>query len=225
MEKRKAMEPLTPLKSFEEIGEKCIKLAKERAISLEPWGTQQAPVFTIERMHLPSRYRDCSFENFQGNDKLISRIKAMAEKGESLVLTGNTGCGKTHLAIASLRCGIEAGKIGPGAIFIPVPELLLKIRSCFRDGATESEEELINRYGICPVLILDDLGAEKTSEFSIATLELILDRRVREDRQTILTTNLTLEEIEGKLSARIASRLSIMNPVKINMPDWRKRRG
>lgn len=199
-------------------------MARERASTfpdesfvMEPEGGRP---LTINSFDIPRRYRDCSFDNFIGNDKLVEKVMAMS--GESIVLTGNTGCGKTHLAIAAMRHGIERGAIGIGAIFIPVPELLLKIRSSFREGARETEADVIDRYAGCSCLILDDLGAEKTSEYSIATMELIIDRRYRSEAQTIITTNLSLLDIEEKLSARIASRLSEMNPIKINMPDYRK---
>lgn len=214
------------MKSIEEIGSRCLRLARERAEKHSPLQKQKPVVyrFTIDQVFLPARYRNCSFETFKGNDPLVKRVKASMDRDESLVLIGNTGCGKTHLAIAAMRHGVDTGKMGPGLIFIPVPELLLKIRATFRDGARETEEEIIDRYSRCPFLVLDDLGAEKTSEFSIATLELIINRRVMEDIQTVITTNLTLDEIEEKLSARIASRLVEMNCIKIAMPDYRKRR-
>jgi DNA replication protein DnaC len=73
-------------------------------------------------------------------------------------------------------------------------------------------------------LCLDDLGAEKTTEYAITTLYLIIDRRIRNEMQTIITTNLSLDEIEATLGARIASRLAEMKIIKINMPDYRKKR-
>jgi DNA replication protein DnaC len=229
LEKRKVTESPIPLKSidFQEIGNRCAAMARERAERRPlPTGNTGEIVyyrFTMTDFRIPSRYRECAFDNFQGNDKLVDRIRTAMGRDESLVLIGNTGCGKTHLAIAAMRYLVDAERIGAGSTFIPVPELLLKIRATFREGAGETEEEVIDRYSKCRFLILDDLGAEKTTEFSIATLELIINRRVMEDKQTIITTNLSLDEIEGKLSARIASRLSEMNCVKITMPDYRKR--
>ena len=91
-------------------------------------------------------------------------------------------------------------------------------------GGAESEDEIISRYSEIPVLVLDDLGAEKVSEFAITTLYIILDRRIRECRKTIITTNLSKEEIDATFGARIASRLGGMENIKINMPDYRKNR-
>ena len=180
---------------------------------------------------VPRAYNQCGFDSFKGNEKLVADMKELALQRRSMVLRGNTGCGKTHLAIAvakntatrDQRC--RGGAYVPGAIFTTAPELLLKIRSSFRDDSIESEEYVIDYHTACELLVLDDLGAEKTSEFAITTLYLILDRRIREDKQTVITTNLTPEEIEQTFGSRIASRLSAMENIKINMPDYRKKRG
>lgn len=162
-------------------------------------------------------YKDCSFEKYTGNDKLVAFLKEISKSDNSVVLRGPTGCGKTHLAISIIK------EQHGSSFFITVPDLLLKIRSSF-NGGVESEEEIIKQFSNIETLILDDLGAEKTSEYSITTLYVILDRRIRECRQTIITTNLTQVEIEQTFGARIASRLSAMENIKINMPDHRKRR-
>ncbi|MGV8059794.1 MAG: ATP-binding protein [Smithellaceae bacterium] len=162
-------------------------------------------------------YQGCSFETFSGNKKLVNDLRQISVDRKNVILRGNTGSGKTHLSVSMIR-GVQEAK------FVTVPDLLLKIRSSFNGGA-ESEEEIIRRFSEIEVLVLDDLGAEKTSEYSITTLYLILDRRIRDCRQTIITTNLNQLEIEETFGARIASRLSGMENIKINMPDYRKKRG
>jgi len=178
---------------------------------------------------IPKAYIDCSFDNFNGNQKLIKDLTSLSSMAKNIVLRGNTGCGKTHLAIAiSKLIPVQSHDswmtIIPGAIFTTAPELLLKIRSSFREGAKETEEQLIDYYSGCDLLILDDLGAEKNSEFAITTLYIIIDRRIREEKQTIITTNLSQQEIDQVFGARISSRLSSMQNIKINMPDYRKNR-
>lgn len=191
------------------------------------------PEDKIKAYHVPTKYIECSLANFTGNKKLITECEKYKEGG--LVLAGNTGCGKTHLAVAALREMIKAdiiketkldryGDFLPGAEMITVPDLLLKIRSSFKENSEATEEQIINHFSKIPVLILDDLGSEKTTEYAISTLYIIIDRRDREGLSTIITTNLTLGEIEKKLDARIASRLSGMKTIKINMPDYRKKR-
>ena len=68
------------------------------------------------------------------------------------------------------------------------------------------------------------MGAEKTTDWSITTLYIILDRRYRNNKPTLITTNLNLKEIENNLGSRIASRLSESLIVPINMLDFRKKR-
>jgi len=169
------------------------------------------------------KYQPCSFDNFQGGDRLKRTLRDMVVNGESVILCGGTGCGKTHLAVAMMGVYLETATI-IDALFITTPDLLLEIRSSFTDKATMTEKELVERFSSRPFMVLDDLGAEKPTEHTIATLSLILDRRIRQERQTIITTNLTVEEIEAYTNARIASRISEMKNVTVKMPDYRKRR-
>jgi DNA replication protein DnaC len=93
---------------------------------------------------------------------------------------------------------------------ISVPDLLLEIRECFSGRTGDSESSLIEKYTGRKCLILDDLGPEKSSEWSIQTLYSIIDRRYRDVRQTLVTSNLTLDEIAEKVGDRIASRIAGM---------------
>ena len=189
------------------------------------------------RQSIPAKYLKSSFSTFQNNEKLIKECREYKDGG--LVLYGNTGCGKTHLAVSilrnlyenNLRKSLESNDgywiplpVGVTMRFKPVPDLLMEIRSSFQENAVKTEEQIIHEYATIPFLILDDLGSEKTSEFSITTLYIIIDRRDRELMPTVITTNLNNKEIEDKLGARIASRLAGMKNIKINMPDWRKKR-
>lgn len=185
------------------------------------WELQNQPEKWLQDYGVPRKYLDCSFESFERNSKLVSDCKKYKEGG--LVLSGITGSGKTHLSVAILRGLIKKDSILE-ASFVTVPDLLMKIRASFNDRAKETEEEIVDFFSKCSFLILDDLGSEKTTEFAITTLYIIIDRRDREMLSTIITTNLTLQEIEEKLDARIASRMAAMKNIRINMKDYRKLR-
>jgi len=169
------------------------------------------------------KYRNCTFEGFQGGAMLVERLRRLTEAGKSVILAGNTGCGKTHLAVAMMSKFLKGGSIS--ALFVTLPELLLEIRSSFSEKSMTTEKSLVEQFSTKQFLVLDDLGAEKPSEFTVATLYLILDRRIRQERQTIITTNLTnMDAITEYAGARIASRISEMELINVNMPDYRKRR-
>lgn len=94
------------------------------------------------------------------------------------------------------------------AIFITVPELLMKIRSCF--SLDKCEETIVNKYSNVPFLVLDDLGVEKGSEWALQTLYIIINNRYSNCLQTVITSNFSIEEIGIKLGDRIASRIAGM---------------
>lgn len=208
---------LTPLISSDDNVVDIVERAR-----LKHDGRSQIPEEKPAPIHryIPPAYRNYTFENFKGGDRYIEMLKKWNETNDNICIMGITGSGKTHLAIAIYRDRDSQRE----AKFITIPDLLLKIRGTFRDDSVQSEEGIVIEYTGYPLLVLDDLGAEKTSEYSIATLYLILDRRIRHEKQTIITTNLSLQEIEDTLGARIASRIAGMRNIKLNMPDFRKKR-
>jgi len=136
---------------------------------------------------------------------------------QSLFLTGSHGTGKTYKAVGILENFVKSlpcpcfkdSQPANHPIFITVPELLLKIRSCFSDP-TSSEEYMLKPYIQTPLLILDDIGVEKTTEWALQSLYIIINNRYSEEKQTIITSNLTLDEVREKVGDRIASRISGM---------------
>ena len=95
-------------------------------------------------------------------------------------------------------------------LFVSIPDLLLEIRHSFKEKSETDEQDIINKYSEIDLLVLDDLGIEKTSEWSIQTLYTIIDRRYRDMKRTIITSNLNLKEIADKLDDRISSRIAGM---------------
>ena len=136
---------------------------------------------------------------------------------QSLFLTGSRGVGKTHLIAALIRQQISDqldntcpdGELNSAMQFASIPEVLLEIRRSF-DVKEVSESDLINHYTNIGWLYLDDLGVEKPSEWVLQTLYLIIDRRYRNLKQTIISSNYNLQEISDRLDDRISSRIAGM---------------
>jgi DNA replication protein DnaC len=222
-EERKATEPpiqsTQPIEAIEETLKEVIDRARNKFFESEFASRveEEEKRMTVQH-YIPRKYIGCSLETFKGNQRLVDALKVCSKGDESVVIMGNTGCGKTHLAVAMM---FDADS---DSLFTTAPELLLEIRESFRDSSPQSEREIVDRYSRYPLLVLDDLGAEKSTEWSITTLFLIIDRRIRDCRKTIITTNLTMEQIEQVFGARVASRLSAMRVIRIGMPDYRKKR-
>ena len=151
----------------------------------------------MEKWGIKKRYLSASLENIKIQGQPIEKVKNFLEgKGkEGLFITGSVGAGKTYLACAIARELIKQGVI---TYFKSVPQLFMDLRTCYNSDNKYREEEIINRFINVECLILDDLGAEKTSDWTIDRLYLIIDGRYTEIRKTIITSNLSIDNISVK---------------------------
>ena len=150
-------------------------------------------------------------------------LKSVLERPDTLdpeagyFLYGPCGVGKTHRAVAIMRELIirkskayRMADIVRGiydARFIPVISLLMRIKSSFSTESNESEGDVIDRLTSPELLVLDDIGTEKVSDWTLQTLYAIIDTRSREKKQTIITSNYSLDEISKRMTDRISSRI------------------
>lgn len=203
--------------------EKARKFKDLEAIRLQE--LRKHPEKILQEIGIGRRHMGASLDNFAGGETIIALCRKCAEDPHDLVLSGPSGCGKTHLAVGIMRSMVQAGSLGyTGGRFITASELLMEIRGTYNGDKFVNEADLVECFGNVDFLVLDDLGAEKATEWAIATLYLIIDRRYREMKPTIVTTNLSVDDIASYLSPRIASRLAGGKVIEIKMPDWRRRR-
>ena len=142
-------------------------------------------------------------------------------KGKGVFIWGGRGVGKSHLAVALMREQLSeiAYEVAEGVqprlmkntvpVFITIPDLFFKIKQAYGNGV-ETEADIIDKYTAVDFLVLDDFGAEKVSEWSLQLLYILIDRRYRELKKTIMTSNMPLDELAIRLDDRIASRIAGM---------------
>ncbi|MFC2011042.1 ATP-binding protein [Chloroflexota bacterium] len=118
-----------------------------------------------------------------------------------LVLLGVNGCGKTHLAAAIVNYRYQIKK---PALFIVVPDFLDHLRSTFSPDSKISYDRFFESVRSTPVLILDDFGAQTTTPWAQEKLYQVINHRYNARLGTVITTNCSLEEIDSRISSRLA---------------------
>jgi DNA replication protein DnaC len=174
----------------------------------------------MDEARIPPRYRRCELETFTTypNEKLIAAVKQAQKFADQfpaipkgLCLIGPPGIGKTHLAVAVLRRVILSK--GARGLFYDTRDLLRVIRSTYNPLVRTAEMDVLRPVMEANLLVLDDLGSEKTSEWVEETMNLIVNTRYNERRHTIFTSNYedtpeeALENQDFTLKERIGFRI------------------
>lgn len=134
-----------------------------------------------------------------------------------ILLEGGYGCGKTHLAAAIANESVEKGV---PTLFITVPDLLDSLRFAYADPETTFEQRFEEIRG-ADLLILDDFGTQNATAWAQEKLFQIINFRYINKLATVITTNLMLDEIEGRIRSRLQDE-EFVNYVKISAPDYRR---
>lgn len=186
-----------------------------------------------EDAQIPRRFWKKTLKNFEVRTsigrQLVVLTKAFVtsfsfekEYPKGLLMMGPVGCGKSHLAVAILCEVIAKGYSG---LYYNSPDLLRDIRATFDSESEMTEDAILEKITEVDLLVLDDLGAEKISEFVLDRFYLIVNKRYEGCKPMIVTTNLNVEELEARLGKRIVSRFFEMCAIFGPFPehDYRRR--
>jgi DNA replication protein DnaC len=151
----------------------------------------------LQQARIPRRYQHCDFESFEITNGYASLKPALMAaqrfveeypiEKTGLLLIGPIGVGKTHLAVSIMK-HLMANK-GARCLFYDYRELLKEIQNSYNASVQTTELDVLRPVFEAEVLVLDELGAVKPSEWVWDTVSHILNTRYNEEKTTIITTN------------------------------------
>jgi len=195
---------------------------------------------------IPERYRNCLLTNFnvlpttrdvtasvtesQRAAKALARtyVERWPAVEAGLLIVGPVGVGKTHLAVAILAELIDTK--GVRGVFCDFTDLLSRIQATFSKGSDESEDDVLQIYREADLLVLDELGARRPTDWARDVLYGLLNTRYNREKKTIVTTNFEdkpskpgEETLELRVGTPVRSRLAEMcQLVQLSGPDFRR---
>ncbi|MEZ5429044.1 MAG: ATP-binding protein [Pyrinomonadaceae bacterium] len=189
----------------------------------------------IERARIPKRYTDCHFHSYRvlnvSQEKAFRYASKLAmdypavERG--LLFAGTVGVGKTHLAVSILKGLTERGF---SCLFYEFGALLKSIQDSYNSVSQTSELKVLAPVFDAEILVLDEIGASKPTDWVRDTMAHIINTRYNDRKLTIFTTNYPDERrterdetLEDRIGVRLRSRLYEMcKTVIINGDDFRR---
>lgn len=192
---------------------------RKRAAEVNELNRQVRAEKILGRSGIQKLHRNCTFANYQvyvdGQRKAITMAKSYAQNFgtgfSSFIFSGSPGTGKNHLAAA---IGNHILKQGKTVLVVTIPDLMLRVRSCYDNGG--SEAALLNDLCAVDLLILDEVGVQRESRGELVILNQLIDRRLASMNPVGVLTNLNHMELERILGVRIMDRLMMDGGIWVN---------
>ena len=188
----------------------------------------------IAAANIPRRYVTCRIKNFNDRESVLKSAKTRVEQFvnewmpqfgvKGLLLQGGCGTGKTHLAVAALQEIIQSDKPGK-LLFSNFQDLIQEIQATFDPESPVDKSELLRPLLEADLLVLDELGSQKPSNFVHDILYYIINSRYNGMRTTIFTTN-NVDDLGDRIGDRLRSRLYEMASVihLTGVDDYRRKK-
>ena len=184
---------------------------------------------SLAQTAIPPRFIGKSLDSYraetEGQHKALAVCRSYAEnfdrharRGDSLILSGMPGTGKSHLAGAILQA-ILPRHVG---VYVTLMDLIRMLRDTWRRDSTTTESQLLQRLQDVPLLVIDEIGVQYGTDGERAILFDVLDRRYRAMRPVILMTNLGKEDLRTAVGDRVFDRLTeVARWVAFDWPSFR----
>ena len=190
---------------------------------------------TLDKAKLPQRYARCHLNNYKPTDPSQKAAQEYASwfamnypaVDRGILFTGPVGIGKTHLAVSILKGLTERGF---PTLFYEFGSLLKEIQDSYNPNTRTSELGVLSPVLNAEVLVLDELGASKPTDWVRDTMAHIINNRYNDQKATIFTTNYPDERVsdreetlEDRIGVRLRSRLYEMcKTVEMKGSDYRR---
>ena len=184
------------------------------------------PAGMRERMTFKKFHTDGQGRLSDGQRQTLRGVKSYVQRWANnpdgwLNLCGSYGVGKTHLAVAAAA---ERESRGDDVFFATAADLLDYLRAAFAPDSGIAHDDLLDRIKNADVLVLDDMGAERSTPFAEDKLFQIINHRYEERLPTIITTSHFVEEVAAarpRIASRLQDRMAV-HEIPIEAPDYRQ---
>jgi DNA replication protein DnaC len=196
---------------------------------------QKSHTNLLDKVRIPKRYAECHFHSYRAFNPSQERAFKYASKltmdypaiDRGLLFMGTVGVGKTHLAVSILKGLTERGF---SCLFYEFGALLKEIQDSYNSSTQASELKVLQPIFDAEVLVLDEIGASKPTEWVRDTMAHIINTRYNDKKLTIFTTNYLDERrsereetLEDRIGVRLRSRLFEMcRTVPLGGEDFRR---